>query len=121
MRDAHVLERCAPLLDALLAALLEPHGAACAYVVAAGAGPGVGPGAVVLREPGRRHARIPPPGSAAGPLCAYLHRRVRRAMRVVVDQGVAMGRPSRLEAQMDGDRVRVCGDVVIVATGDVQL
>ena len=32
-----------------------------------------------------------------------------------------MGRPSRLEAQVDLDRIRVAGDVVILAVGEVRL
>ena len=32
-----------------------------------------------------------------------------------------MGRPSRLEAQMDLDRVRVSGDVVVLAVGEISL
>jgi trans-2,3-dihydro-3-hydroxyanthranilate isomerase len=62
----------------------------------------------------------PATGSAAGPLCAYLHQRTGQA-GVVVEQGIEMGRPSLLEAEMDGDRVRVSGNVVVVAEGTVRL
>ena len=62
----------------------------------------------------------PATGSAAGPLCAYLEQRA-GVSRVVVDQGVEMGRPSVLEAEMEGDRVRVSGNVVVVAEGTVRL
>ena len=41
--------------------------------------------------------------------------------RVLIDQGVMMGRPSRLEAQTDLDRVRVSGDVVVLAVGEIRL
>jgi trans-2,3-dihydro-3-hydroxyanthranilate isomerase len=58
----------------------------------------------------------PATGSAAGPVCAYLHRHT-GATAVAIDQGVAMGRPSRLDATIDGDRVRVAGDCVIVLEG----
>ena len=44
-----------------------------------------------------RWARIPPPGSAAGPLCAYLAR-AHRVPAADVTQGVEMGRASRLDA-----------------------
>jgi trans-2,3-dihydro-3-hydroxyanthranilate isomerase len=62
----------------------------------------------------------PATGSAVGPLCAYLHRGG-IASRVEVTQGVEMGRPSRLVAELDGDRVRVSGDVVVVIRGEVYL
>jgi trans-2,3-dihydro-3-hydroxyanthranilate isomerase len=58
----------------------------------------------------------PATGSAAGPLCAYLHIRT-GADRITIDQGAAMGRPSRLHCAMEGDRIRVGGDVVVVGTG----
>jgi predicted PhzF superfamily epimerase YddE/YHI9 len=38
-----------------------------------------------------------------------------------VAQGVEMGRPSVLRAAIDGDRVRVGGDAVILAEGVVHL
>jgi trans-2,3-dihydro-3-hydroxyanthranilate isomerase len=60
----------------------------------------------------------PATGSAVGPLCAYL---VRYAgiSSISVQQGAEVGRPSRLDARIDGDRVRVGGDCVIVMTGEV--
>ena len=42
----------------------------------------------------------PATGSAVGPLCAYLAERTGRDA-VTVDQGVEMGRPSLLEAEME--------------------
>ena len=116
--DPHALTRCAPDLGALRA-VLEPHGAACSYVVA----PQPELGTAQARsffDGGAVPVEDPATGSAAGPLCAYLHRRC-GAERVMVDQGVAMGRPGRLVAEVDGDRVRVSGDVAIIATGDVRL
>jgi trans-2,3-dihydro-3-hydroxyanthranilate isomerase len=62
----------------------------------------------------------PATGSAAGPLCAYLHRRL-GSDAVVITQGVLMQRPSRLEAQIAGDRVRVAGSVVAVLEGVLRL
>ncbi len=61
----------------------------------------------------------PATGSAAGPLCAYLNART-GAARVDIDQGVAMGRPSRLLCEA-GERVRVAGDVVLLAEGEIEL
>ena len=62
----------------------------------------------------------PATGSAAGPLCAYLHRRT-GLEAITIDQGVEMGRPSRLDCAVEGDRVRVGGDAVVLATGTVSL
>lgn len=62
----------------------------------------------------------PATGSAAGPLLAVLHAHDGRE-RVVVTQGVEMGRPSRLECTLEGGRVRVGGDVVVLATGTLRL
>jgi predicted PhzF superfamily epimerase YddE/YHI9 len=38
-----------------------------------------------------------------------------------VTQGVELGRPSRLLAQIEDGRVRVSGDVVILVTGTLRL
>jgi trans-2,3-dihydro-3-hydroxyanthranilate isomerase len=64
-------------------------------------------------------AEDPATGSAAGPLCAYLHERT-GAAGVDIEQGVTMGRPSRLLCEA-GERVRVAGDVVLLAEGEIDL
>ena len=62
----------------------------------------------------------PATGSAAGPLCAYLA--ARRGQRSVeIAQGVEMGRPSRIDASAEGERVRVGGDVVVLVEGTLRL
>jgi predicted PhzF superfamily epimerase YddE/YHI9 len=53
-------------------------------------------------------------------LCAYLHRHA-GIDAVLVEQGVQMGRPARLDARIEGDRVRVGGDVVVLITGEIRL
>jgi trans-2,3-dihydro-3-hydroxyanthranilate isomerase len=58
----------------------------------------------------------PATGSAAGPLCAYLSRHTGASSATIV-QGVEMGRPSRVETQLVGDRVQVAGDCVVVLDG----
>jgi trans-2,3-dihydro-3-hydroxyanthranilate isomerase len=65
-------------------------------------------------------AEDPATGSAAGPLCAYLSRYA-GVDEIEITQGVDMGRPSILRARIEGDRVRVGGDVVVVAEGQVFL
>jgi trans-2,3-dihydro-3-hydroxyanthranilate isomerase len=85
----------------------------------------------VVGEDGRGWARAffaegslaledPATGSAVGPLCAYLDRYA-GISSISVAQGAEMGRPSRLDARLDGDRVRVGGDCVILITGEVTL
>jgi trans-2,3-dihydro-3-hydroxyanthranilate isomerase len=104
---------------ALLAKLLDELGALVLYLVAC--------------EPavGHAHARsfLPAPdgaiedpatGAAAGPLCAYLAERV-GCDRVTIEQGIEMGRPSRLDAAIEGEHVRVSGAVVVVADATLLL
>ncbi len=66
----------------------------------------------VLEDPGT--------GSAAGPLCAYLHAHTGRGATTIA-QGVELGRPSRLETEVVGDRVRVSGDCVVVLEGSLRV
>jgi trans-2,3-dihydro-3-hydroxyanthranilate isomerase len=102
---------------ALLEPLVVEHGAVTFYLVC-------------VREDRSAKARMfasdlvggedPATGSAAGALCAYLAARGRDE-RVEIAQGIEMGRPSRLIAEIEGDRVRVAGDVVLVVEGEVWL
>lgn len=114
---AEALSRARPD-DAAMAALLDEHDAVVLYL------------AWVDRRTGEARARgfspvvdggeDPGTGSAAGPLCAYVAQHGGpAALRVL--QGVEMGRPSRLFAEMDGDRPRVAGDVVVLVDGTLRL
>ncbi|MGH9062935.1 MAG: PhzF family phenazine biosynthesis protein [Acidimicrobiales bacterium] len=79
---------------------------------------------------GRAHARMftrlaaggedPATGSAAGPLCAYLAQRT-GCGRVEITQGVEMGRPSLLRAEVEEQGIRVGGDVVLLVEGALTL
>ncbi len=71
-------------------------------------------------------------GSAAGPLGAYLLRHgkrqpdAERETRIRLEQGVEMGRPSRIEIAISGtadhiEDVRVGGESVVVAEGELYL
>jgi trans-2,3-dihydro-3-hydroxyanthranilate isomerase len=62
----------------------------------------------------------PATGSAAGPLCALVARHG-GPDRLTIAQGAEMGRPSVLEARIEGERVRVGGDAVVVVDGTVAL
>src|SRR5215207_4463681 len=118
VRDGSLLAGLWPDYDRI-ASLLAPYaGGLCLYVTA------------VDPEGGTARARSfatraesgedPATGSAAGPLCAYLAQRT-GAQAVTVSQGVEMGRASQLVAAIEGDRVRVGGDAVVVADGSVFL
>jgi len=67
----------------------------------------------VLREPG------PATGTAAGPLAAWLVAagRVPDGSTVIIEQGHALGRPSRIAVSVSGPRVRVGGSGLVVAEG----
>lgn len=117
LRDLDALARARPDWRAI-APLLAAHGATVLYAVVCDPG-----------DTARARARSfvsaavgedPATGSAAGPLCAYLADRTGTS-RVTIDQGIEMGRPSRLEAAMEGDRPRVGGDVVVVGDGVLRL
>ncbi len=62
----------------------------------------------------------PATGSAAGPLVAYLQDCL-DISGITIEQGVEMGRPSRIRARMEGGRPRVSGSVALLASGTVRL
>jgi len=62
----------------------------------------------------------PATGSAAGPLVAYLQDCL-DISEVVVEQGVEMGRASRLEAKMVDGRPKVGGNVTVLSVGHIAL
>lgn len=113
--DRAAVARARPDFEAL-EALLAPHQVDNLYLVHC--------------EPaaGRAQARMftapfnedPATGSAAGALCAYLAERT-GTRRVEISQGAEIERPSRLLADLEGDRVRVGGEVVVVVEGQVTL
>ena len=62
----------------------------------------------------------PATGSAVGPLGAYVAART-GTQSLEVAQGVEIGRPSFLRVALEGDRVRVGGDAIVVIEGTVHL
>ena len=116
LRDRDALARARPDWPAV-ERLLAEHGATVLYA------------AVCDPSTGTARARSfvsaatgedPATGSAAGPLCAYLAHRAGTAA-LTIEQGIEMGRPSRIETAMEGDRPRVAGDVVAVVDGTLRL
>jgi trans-2,3-dihydro-3-hydroxyanthranilate isomerase len=116
-----------------LARFAETYGADSAALVAPGNAGVIGDADVhvrVLSDPRTGTSEDAATGSAAGPICVflgYLAGRRGAAHRVVIEQGVEMGRPSRLVAEVDFDNdgeptaARVSGSVVPVAEGWVDL
>lgn len=116
LRDLDALARARPDWPAV-ERLLAVHGATTLYAAVCD------PAAARARARSFVSAATgedPATGSAAGPLCAYLAART-GTEAVTIEQGVEMGRPSRLEAAMEGERPRVGGDVVVVADGTLNL
>jgi len=68
-------------------------------------------------------AEDPATGTAAGPLVARLAAAgdVPQEIIVVVEQGHAVGRPSRIQVSVSGQRVRVGGSGLVVAEGTLAL
>lgn len=68
-------------------------------------------------------AEDPATGTAAGPLVAALARAgiVPQDTPVIVEQGFALGRPSKLRVTVSGQRVRLSGSGLIVADGALHL
>ena len=115
--DVGALERAWPDYDGIRA-LLAPHAAIVLYVACLDGGDG--------RVRARsftgyaEEGEDPATGSAAGPLCACVAERG-GPRELDIAQGVEMGRPSRLRASVEGDRVRVGGDVVVLVDGTLHL
>jgi trans-2,3-dihydro-3-hydroxyanthranilate isomerase len=116
-----------------LARFAETYGADSAAIVTAGSSgaiPGADVHVRVLSDPRTGTAEDAATGSAAGPICVFLGLLAGRrgaAHRVVIEQGVEMGRPSRLVAEVDFDSdgepsaARVTGTVAPIAEGWVEL
>jgi trans-2,3-dihydro-3-hydroxyanthranilate isomerase len=116
--DRDTLARATPGDGPSIAALIAEGGGIVIYLA-------------VVEETGQGWARAfwaegplasedPATGSAVGPLCAYLDHYA-GISSISVAQGAEIGRPSRLDARIDGDRVRVGGDCVVVMTGETTL
>jgi trans-2,3-dihydro-3-hydroxyanthranilate isomerase len=118
VREAALLTGLWPDYDRI-ASLLAPYaGGLCLYVTAIDTDAGTARARSFATR--AEMGEDPATGSAAGPLCAYLAERA--GLRdLTVSQGVEMGRASRLVATIEGDRVRVGGDAVVVADGSVFL
>jgi trans-2,3-dihydro-3-hydroxyanthranilate isomerase len=114
VRDVAALAR-ARADETLLPALLDELGAICVYVAAVDSQDGAGRArSFFMGDAGT--LEDPATGSAVGPLLAYVAERA-GVHELTVGQGAEIGRPSTLHAAVEGDRVRVTGNVVVVAEG----
>jgi trans-2,3-dihydro-3-hydroxyanthranilate isomerase len=122
VRDRGLVERVTVHPPRLRAALADVGGQGC-YVYCLDP---VSPAAIA-------HARFfnptvgiwedPATGSAAGPLVSRLVAEgvAPSGTPVLVEQGHAMGRPSRIRVDVDGDRVRIAGTGVVIAEGTLRV
>jgi trans-2,3-dihydro-3-hydroxyanthranilate isomerase len=116
--DAGVLDRVAPA-ETALRDLLSGTGCITAYLVSSDADRAVAQARSFFLDP-TGVSEDPATGSAAGPLMAYLNART-GVQRLAIEQGVAMGRPSRLLCESAPSGIRVAGDVVVVFDGTLTL
>ncbi|MCW2967950.1 MAG: putative epimerase, PhzC/PhzF [Solirubrobacteraceae bacterium] len=119
LAGAETLARARPDAPAL-AALLAETSTIVVYAAVCDTEAGTADTRGFFVGPGDIGQEDPATGSAAGPLMAYLHQRAGLAA-LTIDQGVQMGRPSRLDAAFEGDRPRVGGEVVILSQGTLHL
>lgn len=117
VRDASVLRQVLPDYPRI-GALLGEHDAVTLYLAAVDAEAGSARARSFMST--AEMGEDPATGSAVGPLCAHVAARL-GVERIDTAQGLEMGRPSRLVAEVDGDRIRVGGGVVILAEGLVHL
>ena len=111
------LRRVLPAYDRI-GRLLSEHDAITLYLAAVDPQAGTARARSFMRS--AEMGEDPATGSSVGPLCAHVAART-GAQRLVVEQGIEMGRPSRLVCTWEDGRVRVGGDVVVLVTGTLRL
>jgi trans-2,3-dihydro-3-hydroxyanthranilate isomerase len=121
VRDRSAVDRARPDVERLVALLKALDGQGC-YVFCLDP---IDPGATAYARffnPSVGISEDAATGSAAGPLGCYLIARGASAdgAPVAVEQGHAMGRPSRIDVLVRGDRVRVSGSALVVAEGRIR-
>ena len=120
--DRAAVDRARPDSAALAAVLRGTEGEGCYLYTTAPVGDGAHAYARFF-NPTMGISEDPATGTAAGPLAAALVRAglVCADGDVVIEQGHALGRPSRLRLQVDGDRIRLLGSGLVVADGTLLL
>lgn len=122
VRDRAAVDRARPDAGRLYALLRAAGGQGC-YLFALDPIDAVATAYARFFNPVAGIAEDPATGSAAGPLAAQLQalRLVGEGATVIVEQGHAMGRPSRIEVQLRGQEIRVLGSAVIVVEGTLRI
>jgi PhzF family phenazine biosynthesis protein len=132
LRDRAAVDRSRPVTQRLAAVLRQAGGEGC-YLYSrdpvgdSADGPVGGATAVAYTRffnPTMGIAEDPATGTAAGPLVARLVAEGQIASDgrpVIVEQGFALGRPSRIQVSVAGPRVRVGGSGLVVAEGTLAL
>jgi PhzF family phenazine biosynthesis protein len=122
--DQDAVDRARPDSTALLAVLHAAGGEGC-YVFSLDPRNAEASAYARFFNPTVGISEDPATGTAAGPLAAYL---IRYGVMgdgvkgtVLVEQGYALGRPSILAVDIDGERVRLSGAGVVVAEGSLRL
>jgi len=104
-----------------LAALVSEHGGEGCYVFTLDTRDSAASADARFFNPGVGIAEDPATGTAAGPLAAYLvELGVATGPRIIIDQGHATGRPSRLEVHVSGLHVELRGAAVVTAEGTIR-
>jgi len=123
VRDRTAVDRAVPDAPRLAAALRQPGAEGC-YLYSPD--PVDTAGAVAYTRffnPAMGIWEDPATGTAAGPLVARLvaSGKVPDDTTAIVEQGYALGRPSRIQVTVSGQRVRVGGSGLIVAEGALNI
>jgi len=122
LRDREAVDGAAPEADRLTAVLAAAGGEGC-YVYSLD--PPDTDCAAYARffNPTVGIVEDPATGTAAGPLAAHLiaHGVVADGSRVLIEQGHALGRPSRIELRVQGEQVTIAGAGVVAAEGTLRL
>ena len=118
VRDSGALDRARPKSETL-AAYLRSIGAQGCYLFSLDPLDPDAPAQARFFGPNVGIPEDPATGSAAGPLAVYLvvHELASERHPVIVEQGRAMGRLSRIEVRVSGGGVRVSGHAVLVVEG----
>ena len=123
VHDRQTVDRAAPDAPRLAAALREVGGEGCYLYSRDPVDPADAVAYARFFNPTVGIAEDPATGTAAGPLVALLVTSGRAAedTTVVVEQGYALGRPSRIQVTVSGRQVRVSGSGLVVAEGTLTI
>jgi trans-2,3-dihydro-3-hydroxyanthranilate isomerase len=124
LRDRAAVDRSRPVTERLAAVLRQAGGEGCYLYSRAPVAPGDAVTYTRFFNPTMGIAEDPATGTAAGPLVARLVAEGQVApdgRPVIVEQGFALGRPSRIRVSVAGPRVRVGGSGLVVAEGTLAL